>query len=85
MKLSNYELRKWILKKMVRHNWWGGKHMAFDNIPKGAPKHIWKEIRNELELLIKENYVLKKPTGYGLHVSLNVKMKAEIEKIALEE
>ena len=29
--------------------------------------------------------VLKKPTGYGLHVSLNVKMKAEIEKIALEE
>ena len=85
MKLSNYELRKWILKKMVRHNWRGGKHTAFDNMPKGAPKHIWKEIRNELELLIKENYVLKKPTGYGLHVSLNVKMKAEIEKIALEE
>ena len=85
MKLSNYEIRKWILKKMMRHNWWGGKHTAFDNIPKGSPKHIWKEIRNELELLIKENYVLKKPTGYGLHVSLNVKMKAEIEKIALEE
>ena len=85
MKLSNYGLRKWILKKMARHNWWGGKHTAFENILKGSPKHIWKEIRNELELLIKENYVLKKPTGYGLHVSLNVKMKVEIEKIALEE
>jgi len=40
MKLSNLEIRKQILRKMVRHNYWGGKHTAFDNIPKGLPKHL---------------------------------------------
>ncbi|MDO8537415.1 MAG: hypothetical protein Q7S21_00860 [archaeon] len=85
MKLSNFEIRKQILRKMVRHNYWGGKHTAFDNIPKGFPKHLWKEVKQELEQLIREGFIVKKPTGHGLHVSLNVQMKAEIEKIVLDE
>jgi len=35
---------------------------------------------NCLDELIKEG-ILKKPAGYGLHASLNVRMKSEIEKI----
>ena len=85
MKLSSFEVRKRILYKMVRHNYWGGKHTAFDNIPKGFPKEIWKEVKKELEELVKEGFVVKKPTGYGLHVSLNSRMKAEIEKIIFED
>jgi len=81
MKLSSREIRRLILRKMVRHNWWGGKHTAFDNIPKGSPKEIWKDIKKELEQLAREGIIIKKPTGYGLHISLNVKMKAGIEKI----
>ncbi|MDD5148015.1 MAG: hypothetical protein PHH08_00955 [Candidatus ainarchaeum sp.] len=69
---------------MVRHNWWGGKHTAFDNIPKGFPKELWKDVKNELEQLVREGFVVKKPTGYGLHVSLNVGKKAEIEKIIFD-
>ena len=80
MKLSSFEIRRRILRKMVRHNWWGGKHTAFDNIPKGFPKEIWKDVKKELEQLAREGLILKKPTGYGLHVSLNVRMKPEIEK-----
>jgi len=85
MKLSIFEIRRRILRKMARHNWWKAKHTAFDNIPKGFPKELWKDVKKELENLIKEGFVLKKPTSYGLHVSLNVKMKAEIEKIIFDE
>ncbi len=81
MKLSSFEVRKRVLRKMTRHNYWGGKHTAFDDTPRGFPKELWKDVRMELEQLIREGMVVEKPTGYGLHVSLNVKMKAEIEKI----
>jgi len=84
MKLSSFEIRQRILRKMVRHRWWGGKHTAFDNIPKGFPKELWKDVKKELEQLAREGLIVKKPTGYGLHVSLNVRMKAEIERMVFE-
>ncbi len=84
MKLSSFEIRQRILRKMVRHNWWGGKHTAFDNIPKGFPKELWKDVKNELEQLVREGFVVKKPTGYALHVSLNVGMSVDIEKILFD-
>jgi len=84
MKLSSYEIRVRILRKMVRHRWWAGKHTAFDDIPKGFPNELWKDVKKELEQLAREGLVVKKPTGYGLHVSLNVRMKAEIERIIFE-
>ena len=81
MKLSPFEIRKRILTKMARHAWWGGKHTAYDNIPRGFPKDLWKDVRAELDALIKEGFILTKPTGYGLHLSLNVQRKGEIEQI----
>lgn len=84
MKLISSGIRPWILKKMVRHRWWDGKHTAFDDIPKGAPKEQRKKIKKEVKKLIREGLIVPKKTGYGLHVSLNVKKKAEIEKIVFE-
>ena len=84
MKLSSFEVRKQILRKMARHRWWAGKHTAYDNIPKGFPNDLWKDVKNELEQLIREGFIMEKPTGYGLHISLNIRMKAEIEKIIFE-
>lgn len=82
LKLSPQAIRSRILFKMCRHRWWGGKHTAFDNIPKGFPKEFRNAVKQELEQLIREGLVVSKPTGYGLHVSLNVQKKAEIEQIA---
>ena len=31
--------------------------------------------------LIKQNYIVKKPTGYGVHCSLNIQKIKEIENI----
>lgn len=85
MKLSPEGIRWRILRKMVRHRWWGGKHTAFDNLPKSFPKELWKEVKEEVRELIRGGFLIEKPTGYGLHVSLNVQKKAEIERIVLEQ
>ena len=84
MKLSPFVMKQRILTKMVRHNQWEGKHTAFDNLPPGFPKELRKDVKKEAEELIKEGVIIKKPTGYGLHISLNVKKKDEIEKIIFE-
>jgi hypothetical protein len=83
MKLSPFIIRQRILSKMVRHNVWGEKHTAYDNIPRGFPKDKWKDVRVELDALIREGIIQTKPTGYGLHVSLNILRKDEIERIVL--
>lgn len=81
MKLSSFDVKKRILYKMVRKNLWGGKHTAYGDMWKrGIPKEHWNGFKVGLEELIREGLVAKKPTGYGLHISLNVRMKAEIEK-----
>ena len=84
MKLSSREIRYRIVAKMVRHKFWGGRHTSFDNISKGIPTHLQKEIEKEAKQLIKEGIILSKPTGYGLEVSLNPRMKKEIEWIIRE-
>ncbi|MEK6970369.1 MAG: hypothetical protein AABW68_01585 [archaeon] len=81
MNLSPFLIRKRILIKMASHRWWGEKHTAYDNIPRGFPKDTWGIVRSELDALIKEGFILVKPTGYGRHVSLNMDMKPEIESI----
>lgn len=82
MKLSAFDVKKRILYKMARKSLWGGKHTAYDEMWKrGIPQEHWADFKDGLDALIKEGFVVKKPTGYGLHISLNVRMKAEIEKI----
>jgi len=81
MKLSNNEIRYRIIKKLVRHRIWGGKHTSIENIPKGMPPELRKQIENEIKELIRENIIISHPTSYGLQVSLNPRMAEEIKKI----
>ncbi len=80
MKLSQ-NIRIAIIEKMVKHRLWGGKHTSIDNIPKGFPSNMIKDVKIEIKNLIKEGYIIHKPTSYGLEVSLNPRMKNEIEEI----
>ncbi|HLC31122.1 MAG TPA: hypothetical protein VJK51_00485 [Candidatus Nanoarchaeia archaeon] len=72
-----YHLRK---KKVV-----GGVHTHFDTLKRGFPKHLGKEVENAAKDLIKEGWLITKPTSYGLQVSLNkdkiLEIEAYIEKI----
>jgi len=67
-----------ILSKLVRRNCWKNKHTSFDNLQKSFPKHLRKDAKNAARELIKEGYILQKPTSYGLEVSLNSRKMDEI-------
>jgi len=74
-------IEKFILEKMFRHGYVGGKHTSEDNIPKGLPKNAHGNVRKALNNLIRQGYVIPKTTSYGLQVSLNSKRIAEIKQI----
>ena len=68
-----YHLRR---KKVI-----GGVHTPFDTIKKGFPSHLGKDIKKIGKELIKQKYLLTKPTNQGLHISLNKDKLKEIEEI----
>ena len=75
------DLKKIILRKLFRRRIIGGKHTAIEHLTKGLPKHVIGEAKNVVDNLMKEGFILTKPTSYGLHVSLNPKKIDEIFKI----
>ena len=74
------EIKWFILSKMVRHRFWMHKHTSIHNLPKGLPDHLRsrKEVKGVVTSLLKD-FLLSKPTNYGLEVSLSIKKKKEIE------
>jgi len=74
-------IEKFILEKMFRHGYVGGKHTSEDNIPRGLPKNAHGDVRKALKNLIRQGYIIPKNTSYGLQVSLNSKRIAEIKQI----
>lgn len=77
-------LKAKILFKLARRRNWGGSHTAFDNIKKGFKPKNHAEVMKIAEQLIKENYLFRKPTGYGLHVSLNHEKAKEIKQFIFD-
>lgn len=71
-----------ILKKLFDQRCWMHKHFSINNIPKGLPPHERdsKIIKKAIDELIKEQWLLAKPTHYGLELSLNIAKKKEIEE-----
>lgn len=66
-----YHLRR---KKVL-----GGVHTPYDTLKMGFPKHLGKEVEHAAKELVKEGFLITKPTSYGLQVSLNKEKLAEIE------
>lgn len=79
------EIKRFILRKLVRQNRWMHKHTSIHNLRKGLPDRLKsrKEVKKVIDNLLKEKFLLSKPTHYGLEVSLNIKKKKEIEEFVL--
>ncbi|MEX0862281.1 hypothetical protein [Nitrosopumilus sp.] len=82
--LTDEEIKGRIIRKLYRRGNWGASHTSFENLKKGftqrdTGKQGSKKVDKMGEVLIKENLILSKPTGYGLEVSLNPKMKDRIQ------
>lgn len=74
-------LKAQILKKLRRHGYWGGRHTAFDELPKGIPKDQRGLAKDAAEELIRDGLLIEKPPSYGRHVSLDPQRKADIDRI----
>jgi len=57
----------------------GAKHTHFNTLKQGFPVHLGKEVEKVSKDLVKQNYLITKPTNYGLQVSLNKDKLKEIE------
>ena len=78
--MEEVPIRKTLLRKLYDHGYWGKRHTSFDNLPKGFPAHLHKEVKKVAKQLIREGLIVSKPTHYGLGVSLNPRMIKEIKK-----
>jgi len=75
------DLKRVLLRKLVKQSYWGKRHTSFDNLPKGFPSHLRKDVSKVAKELIKEGLLLKKPTSYGVEVSLNPMRSKEILRL----
>lgn len=71
-----YHLRR---KKVIEN-----KHTHYDTLKKGFPSHLGKDVEKISEELIRKGFIIKKPTSYGLQVSLNKEKLKEIEEFILK-
>lgn len=74
------QIKAWILNKLKRHRYIGGKHTDIRNIRKGAPPEFYSEIDDATKELIRDGIVVVKITAYGKHVSLNPRLMKEINE-----
>ena len=77
--VSDDELKVLILHKLAKKRKWGESHTAFENIAKGVPAHLKGKLKELGESLIKEGFIVGKPTSYGLQISLNAERTEEIK------
>lgn len=75
---TDSEIKGKILHKLTRLGKFHHSHTSIDNLHKGFPKEIGKDIRRCVDGLLKEGILFAKPTSYGLEVSINTEKKEKI-------
>lgn len=73
------EIKATLLYHLRRKKVIGGKHASFDTLKFGFPSHLGKEVKKIAQELIKQGFIIAKPTSYGLQVSLNKERINEID------
>lgn len=81
-KIDVEKIKLHILKKLSDQGCWMHKHFNINNIPKGLPPHARDSriIKKAISELIKSEWLLSKPTYYGLELSLSINKKKGIEE-----
>ncbi len=79
MEFSKEVIKARLLYHLRKKRVLGGVHTHFDTLKRGFPKHLGKEVEELAKKLVKEQWLITKPTSYGLQVSLNKERLFEIE------
>ncbi len=88
--MDNDFIRAKLLFALARHRKWGESHTAYENMirqfkTEALGKAGLKYAKNIAEELMRQSLLLKKPTHYGLQVSLNPRKSEEIKKLIKEQ
>jgi len=78
-----------LLFSLARKRKWGESHTAYENIFKAFRSEAFgkegmKYAKGLAEELVREGFIIKKPTHYGLQISLNPRMAQEIKQMIKE-
>ncbi len=82
--LSDEQVRSTILDKLARKRKWKASHIPQDTIIKWVSNKIKRNGRRVEKLLndlIRNGFIISKPTHYGVEISLNPERSQEILKI----
>ena len=80
---TNEESRKYRFKifwYLYNHHCWGKRHTPLENVVKGLPSHAHGDCLRVAEELIKEGWLIVKPTSHGRDVSLDPHRSREVEE-----
>ena len=77
-KMTDDEIKGKILLKLTNKGKFVHSHTSVDNVPKSFPGHMGGSVKTCVKELFRENILIRKPTSYGLQISLNL---VETEKI----
>ncbi len=79
--MSLTALEKKVLEILYVDRIIGGRHTHVERVIRGFPKHLRGEARDALDELARRGFVRKKPTHYGLQISLNSELIDEVKRI----
>ncbi len=75
---TDEDIERRVLTRLHNHRYWGGRHTAIENLQHGLPSHVAGRAKRVALELLKRGWLIRKPTFYGLHVSLNPDFRSEI-------
>ena len=76
---TDTDIKRTILRKMLRHGYIGGKHTSIDNLPKGFPKSERGRVMMIVQIMLKQGYFIKRRKPDALHVSLNPRVLSQVK------
>lgn len=79
MKLTGMQIK--VIWRLHRRGKYGGSHTPIENAVKGFQKDRRGEVLDAFKDLVRSNIVMKKPTNYGMEVSLNQDQNAFIRLV----
>ncbi len=84
--ITDEQIKAAILLKLYKRGNWGASHTSFENLKKGFKigelgKKGLKRIDDIGKELIRTGLILRKPTHYGLEISLNPREHKTIYEI----
>lgn len=75
------KIRNRIIKRMYALDKWKSNHILIKNLESGFPRHEIHKVKQVIDVLVKEGFLLIKKSLHGENVALNPLKKGEIDKI----